>query len=708
MHTGKLKQLYILGIKTLIFIIPFLPLYVSSSSIFQYIEGRNFAFRILVELATVLWLGLVVIDKEYRPRNSPLLSSLLIFTLIVGVADLFGVNPYKSFWSNYERMEGYLTILHLLFYFMVTSSILKSPKDRTAFLTAFFIAGAAVALYSLHHKLIQGFPHREYGIIGHPTFLASYMLLVIFTGFLLFLNERGKFLKGIIFSTIVLFIYVIYLTAARGPILAGLSGVIFFSLFYIFGRPNTPNERLHRKLAMSVAALCVLLPAAFLIFYETPDLPQKFDEFQEAAPRFATATMDESISSRVAAWKVAWEGIKERPFLGWGQENFISVYATGPLRYGQNLGMDRPHNIVLEWLVNAGIPGLLSYLSIFGAAFYVIRNARRNNLIAKAGAVTLVTAFVVYFLQNLSIFDTINTYLVFFGLLAYIDSFNYRELKLSESSVPSKRAGTKSVIVVVLALTLFSVTSYFIHYKPARESYLANRIGFVLKEKGDPADRYRSFLPVRKDFLEALSLKTFGDAEVMALMHALADTILKYRLFDIEGAIQFVQTTAKEIPLIIDADPYNLNNWMTAINFYNDIGAYEPSYIAKAEKLIKACMRLGPQNQWPYLALADNFILKKDYDNAVLTVKKVVDQDPLNDQLQIRLALTGILASREDVLYSALEDLAKIRAPKARDMASGGRPVLTEKELLVFEAAAKEAGLDPAEFRATVKKLSEK
>ena len=116
--SGKIQHLQLKVLKCIISLIPVLPLYISYSMPFPYITGRNFAFRILVEIATALWIPLAVADKRYRLDSSFLTLSVFTFTFTIGIADMFGINPYNSFWSNYERMEGYVTILHLLFYFI--------------------------------------------------------------------------------------------------------------------------------------------------------------------------------------------------------------------------------------------------------------------------------------------------------------------------------------------------------------------------------------------------------------------------------------------------------------------------------------------------------------------------------------------------------------------------------------------------------------
>jgi len=71
----------------LIFLIPFIPLYIANNLFFPFITGKAFLFRILVEIAFALWLILILRDRRYAPRFSPLLLSITIFTIIVFTAD---------------------------------------------------------------------------------------------------------------------------------------------------------------------------------------------------------------------------------------------------------------------------------------------------------------------------------------------------------------------------------------------------------------------------------------------------------------------------------------------------------------------------------------------------------------------------------------------------------------------------------------------
>ena len=61
------------------------PLLVANFLFFPFITGKNFFFRIIVEILTALWLSKCLVDASWRPRKGLLLvtlSGLLLAVLV--------------------------------------------------------------------------------------------------------------------------------------------------------------------------------------------------------------------------------------------------------------------------------------------------------------------------------------------------------------------------------------------------------------------------------------------------------------------------------------------------------------------------------------------------------------------------------------------------------------------------------------------------
>ncbi len=668
-------------VKIIIFTIPFLTLYISSALPFPFITGKNFVFRILVEFAAALWIGLLAVKKEYRIRYSPIVLSVLTFTFIVGLADLSGVNPYKSFWSNFERMEGYITILHLALYFTMLSSILKTKRDWKVLFTIILLVSVCVSLFPFvfsfnkdtlsFRRFMMEYGTREFSLIGNPPFLASYLLFASFIGLILMFHTQKAYLR---FGCIMAVIFngaVIYLTASRGAILSAIAGiVIFISVF--FGRRSHQNGL--RVINRTVLFLCVISIIIFGVFFLFSDV--EIVKNDQTLSRFTSMFSSDSATSRLNVWKMAWNGIKERPILGWGQENFLAIYSLNVIPLvNEQQWLDRAHNIIIDWLINAGFLGLLSYVAIFVFAFYAVRTAYRKERIQRIEAVIITTALIVYFSQNLFTFDTINTYLIFFTLLAYIDSFESEKITgCIKNIIDSSKANNKLIGASLAALLAFSLSAYYLNYKPINQAgqFIAIDLSF---------SKNNSLVKLLGDYKLALSSNAFGKTEIRSKMLYVSNYILKNEIFEEEGALEFIQATIEELEKEISINQNNLEYLTEAIMFINKIAIYEKSYINRAEMLIKECMRINPAYQWLYMAQSDIDVLKKDYESAFNNVKKIVDFDPLNDKKQFKLALAAIYASKEDVVKNSLEKVKKIRGERNKDIASGKEYSFTVEEL---------------------------
>jgi O-antigen ligase/tetratricopeptide (TPR) repeat protein len=688
-YSEKIENIYIWWIKILLYIIPFLALYIPSSMIFPYITGRNFAFRILVELATVLWLALICWNKKYRLHNTPILQTILIFTFIVGLADLSGVNPYKSFWSNYERMEGYITILHLVLYFILLKSMLKNRRDWMIFLNLFILAALLVTLYALiipqkpspFWRFEDAYAGRVYSTIGNPPFLAAYLLLVIVLTFLVAFNTKRLYIKFFYLFTIILHVMVIYHTASRSAILGGIAGMTIFCLFYLSGKSDSPREQWFKKIVLVwIGILIILLTVLAFLVLSNSD----FIKTDRTLSRFANILSDPSVKTRLNAWKVGWEGIKERPVLGWGQENFMAVYSVNHIPYMEEIiWVDRAHNIIIDWLVNAGILGLISYVAIFGIAFYVLWKKSKTKVILKKEAVTIISGLAGYFVLNLFLFDTINTYLIFFTLLAYID--NIEEVKSMAVAADLEIRNRHQMIrvkpiIIIFALLVFSVLVYFINYKPIKQSQLL--INIMISTSNFKAKHSSSNLPdILDDFNKALSFNTFGGSEIREAMVNISHYLIYYRRYTEKGAMEFIRATVKEIDKFISFNRHNLSKLNYAINFYTRLAQYEPSVISDLERLIKECLRLNPEYERLYFALADVYVLKEDYEGAFKIVRNMAIRDPYHERKQFKLAIAAILASKKELAEEALENVRKIRMTKYPDVLEWKKHGFTLKEL---------------------------
>ncbi|MDP2651223.1 MAG: O-antigen ligase family protein, partial [bacterium] len=456
MSKNILKQCVYVGL----FLIPFIPFLVSGSLFFPFITTKAFAFRILIEIIFSAWLVLAVLDAAYRPKRTLILYTLGGFLLIILLANIFGEAPVKSFWSNYERMEGYITLLHLGAFFLVIGSVFREIDWKRWWNTS-LAASALMVIYSLFQlagafRINQG-GVRVDGTFGNATYLAVYMLFHIFIVTLFLWRERKNAVARWLYAILILGqLYILYATATRGAILGLLGGLFIFALLNL---SRKAGKGIRKASVATLAGLIVLVGGFFLIKNTS------FIQKNPVLERFANISGTElKGGGRAFVWPMALEGIKKRPILGWGQENFNYVFNENykAEMFRLEPWFDRAHNIFLDWGIAGGLLGLLSYLSLYGAFIYIVWKKSDMPHAEKSILTGLLAA---YFFHNFFVFDHLISYVLFFSLLAYIHSKSQGELLAARD----KRAQSQQMVLPLVssgvAVALVFVL-YFVNIRP--------------------------------------------------------------------------------------------------------------------------------------------------------------------------------------------------------------------------------------------------
>src|SRR3989338_2306319 len=167
-----------------LFLVPLAPLVVANTFFFPFITGKAFYLRVVIEIASVAWLALALLDREYRPRFSWIGAAVVGFVVWMFIADAFAPNAAKAFWSNFERMEGWVLLVHLLGFFFAASAVLRVEKKWRAWflwslIVAVIISGHALFQLAGSTAIHQGSTRID-ASFGNSAYLAIYLLFSTF------------------------------------------------------------------------------------------------------------------------------------------------------------------------------------------------------------------------------------------------------------------------------------------------------------------------------------------------------------------------------------------------------------------------------------------------------------------------------------------------------------------------------------------------
>ena len=667
MNNQALKNIIYTGL----FLIPFVPFLVSSSLFFPFITTKAFAWRFVVEIVFGAWVILALSAPEYRPKASPILYAILVFLVVIGLADLLGVEPVKSFWSNYERMEGYVLLLHLGAFFLVIGSVFRELDWKRWWNTS-LAASFLMIIYSLFQlagvaQIHQG-STRVDGTIGNASYLAVYLLVHIFIALFYFVRDkRGSGLRWLYGLLILLQTWILYYTATRGAILGLLGGLLIVALL------NIRNvNRSVRHLSLGLLAVLVLIIGGFFLAREAA-----FVKDSPVLSRFTSISTKEFKSGgRSFVWPMAWQGIKEKPILGWGQDNFNYVFNEhySPQMYRLEPWFDRAHNIFLDWAIAGGFLGLGSYLALYVVLVWMIF----KNSFSFEDKTILIGLLAAYFFHNLFVFDQLVSYVLFFSLLAYIHGSRTRTPEVAHPAPEPTGLSVMWPVVIIILLPII----YFVNVKPLNANLsLIKALSFV---GGNDAGK----LAAAQSLERAYSSSRLGRSETVEQIASQVVPILSSGI-SAEEKNQFF-SFAKSAVLNQVADfPEDARYEIIAGTFLAQTGSLD-----EAAAHFEKALVLIPGKQLVYFEYGNILLNKGDKLGALALFKRAYDLAPQYEEAKL-IYLIGAIYTNDRALEEQLKPLLSLSTLTFDDRLTSAY-FTNQRKVEVIMILNKRIELDPA------------
>jgi O-antigen ligase/tetratricopeptide (TPR) repeat protein len=617
-----------------LFLVPFLTLHVENDYFFPFITGKNFWFRIIVDVVFAAWVILALYEVKYRPRISGIVWSFGILLIIMFIANWFGLNRTASFWSNFERMDGYVSLIHTFMYMLVLGSVLQTKEHWQRLLNTSLFVAFAVAFYGLaqYGGFLEGSSRIE-SRLGNAAYMAVYMLFHIFVAFWLFVESRNTLHKTIYAALAVMFTFVLIETGTRGTALGLAVGVLVMSAYIgLFGA----QFKQYRKYAVGAFLLLVLAIGAFIAGRDTA-----FVQNNQNLSRIANISLQD-LEIRGIIWGMAWEGVKESPIIGYGQSNFNYIFNQNydPRLYRQEQWFDRSHNIFMDWLITGGFLGLIAYLSIFGWCvwYLAVRPLVRKNDhtfdVMERGVLLGILAG--YFTHNFVVFDNIVSYIFFAIILALINS--------RVGIIPARVAGWKfdkalveqfaTPVVVVLL-----VSSIYYFHVPGMQA------------AGDIIDAFRAEDPAKRleYFKTAVSRDSFAHQEITEQIAQQTMSIVRNEQVPEEVRKEYASYTEEQLERLVAEKPTDARVRVFAGSYYRSINDLD-----KATEQLVFARQYSPRKQTIIEQQGIIALNQGKIDEALAYFKEAYELDTRNLESREYYAAALFYAKQPDVAKALL------------------------------------------------------
>ncbi len=644
----------------------FVPLIVGSSYYFPYIVPKTLAFRVIVEVIFLAFLGLAILRKEYRSKFNLVLVLFFFYLVTVFISSALSGSFNFSFWSNNERSEGLLLLLHLFIYLIVLSGFLRRLKDWLIVFEISFLSSILVTLYSIgQHFHLSGFivsagGARITATIGNAGYVAGYLIFNLLFGLLLFYFRKNKFLRWYYILGILLQIYIIFNTLTRGGIIALVFSLALFIGYLAFS--YLKNNKLVKRAGLGLIILFIIF-TSFVFANKEADWIRNNNVLERITSISVSAT---TAQNRLMTWESSYKGFKEKPILGYGYENFYQVFDKyfNPRIYrhaGSVVWFDRAHNMIFDRLITGGLIGLFLYLALLILPLFYIWKHFLKNKTSSGYYLPVIFSLIIlaYLIQNMFIFEALVTYIPLFIVLAFLSQFCPDWGKnISQSKKPYS-------ILLVLCIIIAVPLTFMLNVKPI----LANRDfikALIYSQQNMPTQAYDGFIDV-------LDRDTLGNQEYRQHFGEFIATTINLpdkkteenweKTITVRGEQEFENQMAEK--------PLAARNYLMTMRFLLKTYQYDISRLEKAIEIGKQVEKLSPNRPQIFYEVGySKYYLGKYFENAgrkeeagklfdeaIVNMQKAIDLQDQVTESYINMIMLLLVTNRSDGIQAYFDKM---------------------------------------------------
>ncbi|PIP29507.1 hypothetical protein COX27_01050 [Candidatus Kuenenbacteria bacterium CG23_combo_of_CG06-09_8_20_14_all_36_9] len=622
MSQQKLAKYLSYALKTLLYLILLTPILISAKYLFPFITTKTMYFRLMIELALVLYTVLALMSDDYKPKMTKLSWSIVIFGFVILLTGITGVDFYRTFWGTIERGEGFITISHLIIYFLLLTWVFKSKKDWFNYLSVLIGVGVLVDFYAilqranvenffLFGRIIHPGEGRLSSTLGNAAFLGAFTLAQFFLSVLLFFKRDHWAWKMTFALTALLNILILFQTQTRGAGIALAIVLILISLFY-----GLKSSEKNKKITALTLFIFLIIAGLFIWLNKNSSFVQNNNMLRRLV---SISKTDITTESRLAAWQTSWNGWKDRFIFGYGWENYNIAFnkyfpAIIYKDAGSQLWFDRAHNTIFDVAVATGLIGLINYLTIFGLALYYLFKNIKNDFDFSVILIAFLTA---HFIQNIFVFDVLASYIILFTIFALI-SFTSKTADEKKSPANSKK--NFNILILTAIILVVSFVSYILNFKPLS----ANKLGLKAMSMVNVNEN-----ETVQTFVKAINLNTY---QTMELRQKLADNVLVSNRPK-NGLTQFdvynnYKTAINEIKKNINDHPNDVQNYLYLTALLNQAGGYDAKNYDEIIQWSEKALILSPTRPQIYFEMGQAKITQNKFAEGIGYFKKALTLNP--------------------------------------------------------------------------------
>jgi O-antigen ligase len=392
--------------------------------------------------------------------NSAIDPYIILFLIAAIVTTVFSLNPEVSFYGQYERQIGLITIIMagLLYYY--SRVVLADESRLRKIIFGMETAAVLVAVYSFLQKSgMDPFDIQPIGIsrpvstLGNAVFAGGFLAIVLPLSILNVSLKKNVILR-VLFPVLIL--AGIIVTGTRSAYLAVFFGLAAAAMIYVFSERTKGSIKKLKKPFIAAGIIFAVVVMLVFLFPEN-QFVQRFLSIFSAGD-----------NTRIYLWRDSFNIFLNYPLFGTGIgmfPNALEGYYSVRLKTDEILKVfDNAHNNFLHILCTMGITGLITYLLLIGAGlnaslrgFFSKENDRDKKILFLSFFAVLIS-YSVYGLTN---FDDISILLYLFLIFGMFGSITLKSKTGSNLKTAAQKLRGYALNILIVIFCVFCIYNSF-------------------------------------------------------------------------------------------------------------------------------------------------------------------------------------------------------------------------------------------------------
>ncbi|MBS2021132.1 MAG: O-antigen ligase family protein [Deltaproteobacteria bacterium] len=597
--------------------------------VFPFIFLKLIFFQIVLGLTLPAWIVLAIRQPRFRPTRSLVMITLGIHYAVLTLATIVAYDRHRSFWGNEERMNGLFTLLHVLAWFFMTVSTVRTWPEWRNLLRWQAAIGAVLTVAVIWQRFdlnLLGFPadKRVSGLLGNPIFSGTWHMLFVYILGLLWLDAKQTG-KRVLTVMAVLSFVAVFLAGSRGP-------VVGFGIGLLVTAATIAVQHKHAKLIIGAAAVAVLALGGYLFVLKVLVPAPSLAGFWKAHPEVGHLFLADFDPARRHLWGAAYKGFEERPILGWGLASFEIIFDKHYDPWFLCRGVaetihDSSHSLVFDNLSGDGILGFVSFVALWVSVYVSIIRAGRAGKWPKLYVALALGFCTSYLAQGLFVFDSPAVLLLIMFWWAFVSARPAIESVPDETILPietTPRLGERPSFGALAALGVLALL--LIHWGTLRPAFASNEMRQVDRSysHGDcdgMLEHARNALDYGSPYVED---------QLFSITHYVGELADRDQLNLCPRWPELLEQARKVEAFHDSVHPGNVRQreMLPALLVKLGRAAKDPKLFAEARPLIDLMLKESPDRQQYHLELASWFYEQGQVADAQREIEAAVAVDP--------------------------------------------------------------------------------